>query len=444
MAAQSQTGTKSSWQSLKGKRLGRYTLVEHLASGGMAEIFLARHEGEGGFTKDLVLKVLQQRFADNKDVVAMFLDEARLAAELRHPSIVDVYEIGEDDGLRFIAMEYIEGKTLSDLVMRAMEVSHPLPLGHAAFMIGQAADGLDHMGDIVHRDISPVNLVVSVSGQTKIIDFGIARRGRAVKEDSGARPGKVSYMSPEQVRGLPLDGRSDIFSLGTILYEITVGRRLWRGPAETVMQRIVEEKPPPPTYVKRGFPPALEAVVQRALEKRPEDRYQTAAQMAEDLEAFAAGAGDRVGNRQVAQFFATVFAADAQVSERGLRRAKAFLDDEGALIDDESDELDFDRPRKEAAGVALARALRASSPLAVRAEEPSAPAPAAPSVPISSAPARLGFGPVGEAPPARRPDPPAQAAPDAFAAGSWARWSVSAALVLLALAAGLVFLLKNR
>src|SRR2546423_4938594 len=244
--------TMPSPKDLKGRRVGRYDLVEHLASGGMAEIFLARHEQEAGFSKELVLKILQARYAEHAEVVRMFLDEARLAAKLNHPNIVDVYELGRDEGLRYIAMEHIRGKTLTEVVRRAIEVSRPLPVDHAAYLVAETAAGLAYMHDgsdgrgqpfrIVHRDISPSNLVISFSGQVKIIDFGIAREDSAAA-DSGARPGKGSYMSPEQVQGGALDGRSDIFSLGTILYEITLGRRLWRGPKEVVMRRIVEEKP---------------------------------------------------------------------------------------------------------------------------------------------------------------------------------------------------------
>jgi tRNA A-37 threonylcarbamoyl transferase component Bud32 len=397
------TKTKSGGKGLAGKRVGRYTLVEALASGGMADIFLARHEGDKGFVKEVALKLLQSRFIDNPTVLGMFEAEARLGAKLSHPSVVDVYDWGEggqesDD--RFIAMEYIRGKTLTEVMLRSIEVSRPLPLPFAAYIALQVAEGLaylqqgiDLMGEpleVIHRDLSPMNLVVGVSGQTKIIDFGIARQGRRVEEESGGRPGKVSYMSPEQVQARPLDGRTDIFSLGTILYEITVGRRLWRGPTEVVMDRIVEEAPPPPTYLVRDYPPALELVVLKALEKRPEDRYQTAEDMVADLEAYLLETGERVGNRQIARYLHELFAPDNRVSERGARRAQAFLDDEGP---GEEEELDFDRSPEDRPGAALARALRAAAPAAVAAAaagprpgaaQAAAPGPAAV---VSAAPA---------------------------------------------------------
>src|SRR4051812_38756144 len=184
---------------------------------------------------------------------------------------------------------YYEGQQFTDPL-------EELAIKRAKDLFGAQHDGTDHHRRpfrIIHRDISPYNLVVSFSGQTKIIDFGIAREGDAPEPESGARPGKVSYMSPEQVQGSKLDGRSDIFSLGTILYEITLGKRLWRGAKEVVMRRIVDEQPPPPTYVNRAYPPALELIVLRALEKRPENRYPTAGELFEDLEAYLVASGAR-------------------------------------------------------------------------------------------------------------------------------------------------------
>ena len=364
---------------LKGQRIGRYSLVDHLASGGMAEIFLARHEEEGGFVKELVLKILQGRYADNEAVVSMFFDEARLGAKLNHPNIVDVYDVGTENGLYYIAMEHIPGKTLTDVMRRGIEISQPLPLDHAVYLVGETAAGLAYMHDgtdsrglrlsVVHRDISPSNLIISFSGQTKVIDFGIARDAAASGGQKGARPGKVSYMSPEQVQGLELDGRSDIFSLGTILYEITLGRRLWRGPKEVVMRRIVEEKPPPPTYIDRQYPPQLELIVLRALEKRPENRYSSAGELFEDLEGYLVESGARTRNHQIAMYLHDLFSADAEVSEMGVRRAEAFAEEQVAV----EDELDFDRPITRGAGRALADALRSSGPYvpgAARAAEP--------------------------------------------------------------------------
>ena len=377
---------------MRGKRLGRYVLSEHLASGGMAEIFLARLEGSGGFSKELVLKVLQERYADNPQVVTMFHEEARLGAQLRHQSIVDVFDVGEDGGLRFIAMEYIEGRTLSEVVTRGLEVGRPLPRPYAAHIVGEVAEGLSYLQGgipgrgrpptVVHRDISPPNLIVSFSGITKIIDFGIARRSDTQLDESGLKPGKVSYMSPEQVRGEPLDGRSDIFSLGTVLYEITLGRRLFRGPAHTVMRRIVEEEPPPPSYVDRQYPPLLERVVMRALAKRPEDRYPTGLEMALDLERYLQQAGERVIDRQVARYVLDIYAPEAAMSAQGVQKARDYAEDEegqGAVPNVDID-LDLGRRPSAEAGADLAHALRDTHPIdlamgAASATQQAAPVP---------------------------------------------------------------------
>ncbi|HEY0708320.1 MAG TPA: serine/threonine-protein kinase [Polyangia bacterium] len=361
--------------SVRGKRLGRYRLLEHLAGGGMAEIYLARREDEtAGFSKELVLKVLQDRFADNPQVVAMFMEEARLSAELRHPNVVDVHDVGVDDGVRFIAMEYIEGRTLTDVITRSFEVARPLSRTLATYVVAEVATGLAYLQEgipgrgrppgtvgIVHRDISPTNVVIGWAGQVKIIDFGIAQRGEGGKAQDGTRPGKVSYMSPEQIKGEPVDGRSDIFSLGTILYEITLGQRLWRGPAETVMQRIVDETPAPPTYIQRDYPPALERIVMRALEKRPQDRQATGRQLADELDRFLRDQGPIPGPRTLGEFVRAIYSSDAKVSEGGARLAQVFQDDDAA-VDPELAPLDFDRAARAGRGAALAHALRGAEP----------------------------------------------------------------------------------
>ncbi|MBC8131823.1 MAG: protein kinase [Deltaproteobacteria bacterium] len=315
-----------------GRRVGRFTITSHLASGGMAELFIARQEAVGGFEKDLVLKMLQERYAQNPRVVEMFLDEARLAAKLNHQNIVHVYDVDEADGVRYIAMEYIHGETVTDIVRRSIARGVFLPLEHAIHLVGETAAGLAYAHEtldaegkparIVHRDISPSNILVTYEGLTKIVDFGIARVQDQIREESGMRPGKVSYMSPEQVRGEPTDHRSDIFSLGTILYEITVGRRLWRGPAEIVMRRIAEELIPPPTYVRRDYPPTLELIVMKALERRPTDRYQSAAELQHELTEFMDDAGLKSGARRLSQYMKDLFAAETNQPNQTTHQAQ--------------------------------------------------------------------------------------------------------------------------
>ncbi len=362
----------TSAKNLKGTKLGRYTLVEHLATGGMAEIFLATDEAEGAFRKELVLKILQPRWAEHPAVVDMFLGEARIAAVLNHPNIVDIYGVASEEGMHYIAMEYIRGKTLTEFARRAIEVSQLLYLDIGAHVVGEVAAALAYMNEapddngqpmhVVHRDVSPTNIIIGTSGQVKLIDFGIARQGTAIKDEPGIRPGKASYMSPEQAQGIPLDGRSDIFSLGTILYEITVGRRLWRGSRENAVRRIVEEKPAPPTYVRHDYPGDLEMIVMRALEKKPEDRYQSAQEFANALQYFLQDSGARMrSHHQLARYLRELYSpeAEAQITEDGIRQARLFAEGDEDGQRDDVEALDFDQAAADGPGAALARALRA-------------------------------------------------------------------------------------
>jgi Protein kinase domain len=347
-----------------GRRVGRFTITSHLASGGMAELFIARQEAAGGFEKDLVLKMLQEKYAQNPRVLGMFLDEARLAAKLNHQNIVHVYDVNEADGVRYIAMEYIHGETVTDIVRRAIAGGGFLPLEHAVQIVADAAAGLAYAHErrdaegraarIIHRDVSPSNILVTYEGVTKIVDFGIARVQDQVREESGMRPGKVSYMSPEQARSEPVDQRSDIFSLGILLYEITVGRRLFRGPPAEVLKKICESQVPPPTYVRRQYPPALELIVMKALEKRPAHRHQSAAELQHELQEFLEGAGLKSGSRRLAQYMKELFGV-VEPRARGAAGSNgtlAVLGGPGGVAsapgarstaDDELEELDFDR-----------------------------------------------------------------------------------------------------
>jgi tRNA A-37 threonylcarbamoyl transferase component Bud32 len=342
-------------QDLTGQQVGRYSVVRHLASGGMAELYIARQEAVGGFEKPVVLKVLQPRYARNPRVVSMFLDEARLAAKLNHASIVHVYDVADEGGMKYIAMEYIHGETIADIVTRGLAVGNYLPLEHAIYIVSETAAGLAYAHQrrdpdgqvwrIVHRDVSPTNILVNYEGQTKIVDFGIARAQDELREEAGILPGKASYMSPEQVRGQPVDSRSDIFALGILLYELTLCQRLYRGPADAVMKRIVSETVAPPTAIKRDYPAALELVVMRALEKRPEDRYQSAEDLRHDLEEFLDESGLRTGNRRIALYMNELYAPDAaalggRAGGRGGAGAPAVPPREEP---DDTEALDFER-----------------------------------------------------------------------------------------------------
>jgi serine/threonine-protein kinase len=317
---------------------GRYTLIRRLAVGGMAEIYLARQAAMAGFEKEVVIKRLREELADDPRIVEMFLDEAKIGAQLNHPNIVHVYDVDEHDGIPYIAMEYIVGEELNELCRRGIQHGRFLPLEHAVELIRQAAAGMGYFHakrgtddtllaneplEIVHLDISPSNLLVTQDGFLKVIDFGIARaKGQHARTD--VLPGKLSYMSPEQAARKPVDHRSDIFSLGIVLYEITVGKRLFRGPALEVVTRLTEGQVEPPTFARRNFPPALESIVMRSLEKHPEDRYQSAYDLADDLESFLRDERLHSGPVRIARYLDMLAGADLRGRGASRRRRSGF------------------------------------------------------------------------------------------------------------------------
>ena len=340
---------------------GRYTLLRRLAVGGMAEIYLARqaparsgtgsarHAGSmAGFEKEVVIKRLRTELADDPRIVEMFLDEARIGALLNHPNIVHVYDVDEHDGIPYIAMEYIIGEELNELCRRGIAQQRFLPLEHAVELMRQAAAGLGYFHakrgnegsqdalaplEIVHLDISPSNLLVTQDGFLKVIDFGIARaRGQSSRGD--VMPGKLSYMSPEQAARGEVDHRSDIFSLGIVMYEITVGKRLFRGTAAEIVPKLIAGEVEPPTFARRNFPPALESIVMRALEKHPADRYQTAYDLADDLETFLRDERLHSGPVRIARYLDLLTHAAG-----GQRRPELISEGEARAT---GDELDFD------------------------------------------------------------------------------------------------------
>jgi len=341
----------------------RYWLTELFAIGGMAEIYLARQNAMHGFEKEIVIKRLKPELAKDRAIVQMFLDEARIGAVLNHANIVHVYDVDEQDGVPYIAMEYIRGEELNQLCRRGLQLGQFLPLQHAVELLRQAAEGMGYFHarrdnekrslDIVHCDISPNNLLVTEDGFLKVIDFGIARAKTQRFRHDNAIPGKLSYMSPEQAQRSPVDWRSDIFSLGIVLYEITVGQRLFRGPSQEVVDRLISCDIKPPTFVRNNFPGALEAIVMRALEKHPDDRYQSAYDLADDLEMFLREAKLRSSPVRIARYL-----DELNVAAGGERRKELVSEAEIALAREDDDDLDFDRGTfdsyKETSGIAPA------------------------------------------------------------------------------------------
>jgi len=292
--------------------------------GGMAELFLGFTQSMHGFEKLVVLKRILPQFAENPDFVRMFLDEARLAATLDHPNIAHVYDIGEHHGSYFFSMEYVHGQSLLKVMRAVTKARRPLPLEHSLNVIIGTCSGLHYAHEkvgldgtplgIVHRDISPPNLILTYDGTVKVVDFGIAKAATAKSNTAvGTLKGKIPYMAPEQCRSEPLDRRSDIFSIGIILYELTVGRRLFQAETEiAIIQKITSGGFPPPTSVHPSYPGELEAIVMRALQLNPDARYSTARDLQIDLEEFAREYKLAISSARLAAFMEELFDEDAR------------------------------------------------------------------------------------------------------------------------------------
>lgn len=297
------------------EEFGTYQLHRKIAQGGMAEVFEARALGEiGGFSRPVAIKRMFPHLVDRDDIITMFIDEARIASRLLHPNIVQIYDLGVVDGAFYLAMELVEGLDLRRVCELGVKQDFFLPRELAVRIIADVASGLhyahtrcDDQGRpmrVVHRDISPQNVLLSVQGGVKICDFGIAKaESRLTHTRTGEFKGKFSYMSPEQFDGGPLDHRSDIFTLGIVLYEITTVSRLFRSRTEyETMRKITEGVVTPPTEVRADYPEDLEAIVLRALARDPQDRYQSAGELAEALEDWLFERRVRVGARQLADY----------------------------------------------------------------------------------------------------------------------------------------------
>ncbi|MAQ14481.1 MAG: hypothetical protein CMN30_06755 [Sandaracinus sp.] len=280
------------------RRFGKYTLLRRLAVGGMAELYLALQKSVAGFEKLIVVKRILPNLATDRTFVEMLLAEARIAATLTHPNIAQVYDVGVAEGDYFIAMEHVHGEDLRSIVrqMRQKEV-RSFPLEHTLAIVMGCCKGLAYAHDrrdldgepleIVHRDISPQNVLVTFTGDVKVVDFGIAKARSSAEEEEGQLKGKVPYMSPEQAQGLPLDARSDIFSLGVMLFELCTGKRLFKGADEReTLQRIVSGGYPRPTQVNPNLSPRLEAIIERALMVDRDTRYPNAREMLAELESY--------------------------------------------------------------------------------------------------------------------------------------------------------------
>jgi serine/threonine-protein kinase len=382
------------------RRFGRYLLFDHIGRGGMAEIFLARADtGIAGASRLLVVKQIHAALSGDPKFASMFADEAKLCAGLRHANIVQIVDLGRADGahgesLLFMAMEYVEGLDLNQLLRRLSQKKVPLPLEFAIHVVHEvlsaldfahrASDGSGKPLGIVHRDVSPSNVLMSLEGEVKLCDFGIAKAfGVASDQSEGTKVvGKSAYMSPEQARGEELDGRSDVFAAGILLWELCAGRRLYRGSEDEMLDQAKRAEIPP--LPDRGIPDQarLQAVLDRALAAHRTDRYASAAAMRSELDAYATGARLFASPIKFGAFLTDHFEMELLADRRAREHATRppSLPPSGIGVASEADSAVVaipTAPRTPAIDVALAEMptpvpARESAP-----EPPAAPAPAA-------------------------------------------------------------------
>lgn len=316
-----------------GQTVGRYEFLVPIAQGGMAAVWAARLKGTRGFTKTVAVKTMLPTISDNPHFEQMFLDEAQIAARIRHPNVVEISDLGEQDDLLYLVMEWVDGEPLSN-IRRTAAKREGIPRPIAVKVVQDAAAGLhaahelkDEQGTpigLVHRDISPQNILITFDGVVKIVDFGVAKAaGRTVEHtNSGQIKGKPPYMSPEQALGKDIDRRTDIFALGIILYQLTTGKHPFRGENDMItLQNIVSDRPiiPPRAYDKE-YPKPLESVVMRALDRDPNKRFQTAAELEAALDRVFPPTVPRVRTEDVGKF------VTAMLGDRGDERRAALRD----------------------------------------------------------------------------------------------------------------------
>lgn len=307
---------------------GKYLLLEKVSTGGMAEVYKAKEFGADGFERLLAVKRILNSIAEDEVFISMFIDEAKIAGQLNHPQIAQIFDLGKVDGSYFIAMEYVSGKDLKAIWEQMVRSGQKVDVFMACYVVMRICEGLqyahtkrDAAGNelhIVHRDISPQNVLLSYEGEAKIIDFGIAKaQNKSNETQVGVLKGKVSYMAPEQVRGLHIDHRADVFSLGIVLYELLTLQRLFLGESDfDTLEKIRKVEMSPPTLYNPFIPRELEDIVLKALARSPDERFQDASEMRDALERFMRNHSAFYGQRELASFMKTTFAADIELERQ--------------------------------------------------------------------------------------------------------------------------------
>jgi serine/threonine-protein kinase len=318
-----------------GRFVGRYELLHEIATGGMATVFLGRARGAANFERIVALKICHPHLRKDEDFANMFLDEARLAAQIHHPNVVSTVDVGNDEDL-YLVMEYVEGDRLSGLIRTASKKGQRLPLAITTRLMIDVLSGLhaahelvDQKGDplhIVHRDVSPQNILVGVNGVAKITDFGIAKaEARATVTREGQVKGKMSYMAPEQLSCRDVDRRADLYAAGVVFWETLTGRRLFRADTDAeTLNMVLHGVVPAPSSVAPEVPPELDAIIVKALQREPGKRFATGAEMADAVE----NAGFKVANARAVAAYITEMLAEPLAQRRELLKKIA----EGLII----------------------------------------------------------------------------------------------------------------
>lgn len=322
---------------------GKYLLLDRINIGGMAEVWRGKAFGTGGFERLVAIKRILPNIAEDDEFVAMFIDEAKISVQLSHANIGQIYDLGQECGSYFIAMEYIAGKDLRALFDRCRKKAEPAPVALTCHVIARMCEGLDHAHKkrdaadqpmhIVHRDVSPQNVLLSFDGDVKVIDFGIAKAaGKATRTQAGILKGKFGYMSPEQIRGVEIDRRADIFAIGICLFEMLTGERLFVGETDfAVLEKVRNAVVPSPSELNPKVPPELEVIVRKALAKDLDARYQYASELADDLHRFVEEAKLGYTPRELGQFMRGVFADEVERETQRLKDYAEIVPPEGFL-----------------------------------------------------------------------------------------------------------------
>lgn len=315
----------------------RYRVIKRLASGGMAEVFVAESAGIEGFRKQVAIKRVLPQLSKKEQFIAMFLDEARLSAHLSHSNVVSVFDIGVGDGTYFIVMEYVDGADLKTVMDHYKKLGLPVPVEVAVYVATRICQGLAYAhelktGDgkplaIIHRDITPANVLITRYGEVKIVDFGLAKASSQLAEsDAGVIKGKFGYLAPETVLEKPVDQRVDVFAVGIILWEMLTGRRLFLGETDFQTVRLVRDAVVPslPT-INRAVPPDLDEIVRRSLARDPAARYQQARDLGRDLTRFLFRLGAPVSDDDVAELVVRSAAGPAATVD-GMKKIAEMID----------------------------------------------------------------------------------------------------------------------